>query len=107
MAVKVTIGRISDGTISKNTCIEEYHLCGKFHGFMKKCTIFWLCRYTTSATIMYDSAGPEQYYNNVAQFFQQVFSIPVPLKCAVKNGQKHIIFEKPLAHNCGFCVLTC
>ena len=39
MAVKVTKGQISHGTISKNTCIEEYYLCGKFHGFMKKCTI--------------------------------------------------------------------
>ena len=39
MAVKVTKGQISDGTISKNTCIEEYYLCGKFHGFMKKYTI--------------------------------------------------------------------
>ena len=45
MATKVTKGQISDGTISKNTCFEEYYLCGKFHGFMKKCTIFWLCRY--------------------------------------------------------------
>ena len=35
MAVKVTIGQISDGPISKNTCIEEYYLCEKFHGFMK------------------------------------------------------------------------
>ena len=51
MAVKVTKGQISDGTISKNTCIEEYYLCGKFHGFMKKCTIFWLCRYTTTRVI--------------------------------------------------------
>ena len=53
MAVKVTKGQISDGTISKITCIEDYYLCGKFHGFMKKCTIFWLCRYTKSATINY------------------------------------------------------
>ena len=48
MAVKVTKGQISDGTISENTCIEDYYLCGKFHGFMKKCTIFWLCRYTNT-----------------------------------------------------------
>ena len=47
MAVKVTKGQISDGTISENTCIEDYYLCGKFHGFMKKCTIFWLCRLYT------------------------------------------------------------
>ena len=39
MAVKVTKGQLSDGTISKNACIEEYYLCGKFHGFMRKCTI--------------------------------------------------------------------
>ena len=41
MAVKVTKGQLSNGTISKITCIEKYHLCGKFHGFMKKCTILW------------------------------------------------------------------
>ena len=46
MAVNVIKGQISNGTISENTCIEDYYLCGKFHGFMKKCTIFWLCRYT-------------------------------------------------------------
>ena len=40
MAIKVTKGQISNGTTSKNTCIEEYYLCGKFHGFMKNCTIF-------------------------------------------------------------------
>ena len=52
MAAKVNKGQISDGTISKNTCIEDYHLCGKFHGFMKKCTIFGLCRYTTTIIII-------------------------------------------------------
>ena len=41
MAVKVTKGQISDGTISKNTCIEEYYLCGKFSGFMKSAQ-FWV-----------------------------------------------------------------
>jgi len=46
MAVKVTKGQICDGTISKNTCYQEYYLCGKFHDFMKKCTIFEFCRYT-------------------------------------------------------------
>ena len=39
MAVKVTKGQLSNGTISKITCHEEYYLCGKFHSFMKKCTI--------------------------------------------------------------------
>ena len=39
MAVKATKGQLSDGTISKITCHEEYYLCGKFRGFMKKCTI--------------------------------------------------------------------
>ena len=36
MAIKVTIGQVCDGTISKNTCHEEYYLCGKFHAFMIK-----------------------------------------------------------------------
>ena len=36
---KVIKGQHSDGTISKITCYEEYYLCGKFHGFTKKCTI--------------------------------------------------------------------
>jgi len=39
MAVKVTKGKIYDGTISKNKCHEEYYLGGNFHAFMKKCTI--------------------------------------------------------------------
>ena len=39
IAVKVTKGQLSNGTISKNSCHEEYYLCGKFHGFMKRCTI--------------------------------------------------------------------
>ena len=39
MAVKVTNSQTRDGTISKITCHEEYYLCGKFHGFMKKYTI--------------------------------------------------------------------
>ena len=39
MAVKVTKGQLSNGTISKITYHGEYYLCGKFHGFMKKCTI--------------------------------------------------------------------
>ena len=51
MAVKVTKGQISDGTISENTYIEDYYLCGKFHGFMKKYTIFWLCRYTNTVHV--------------------------------------------------------
>ena len=38
MAVKVTKSQLSDGTIPKNECHEEYYLCGKFHVFMKKCT---------------------------------------------------------------------
>jgi len=36
MAIKVTKGQISDGTISKNTFHMEYYLCGKFQSFMKK-----------------------------------------------------------------------
>ena len=40
MAIKVTKGQIYDGTISKFLCREMYYLCGKFHAFMKKCTIF-------------------------------------------------------------------
>jgi len=39
MAIKVTKGQISDGTISKNTCHVEYYLFEKFHSFMKKCTM--------------------------------------------------------------------
>ena len=42
----VTKGQISDGTISKNKCHQEYYLCKKFHAFMKKCTIFGFCHYT-------------------------------------------------------------
>jgi len=40
MAIKVTTGQISDGTVSQKTCLQKYYLCGKFGGFMKKCTIF-------------------------------------------------------------------
>ena len=40
MAVKVTKSQISDGTKSKNTRIEEYYLCGMFHGFMKSAQFF-------------------------------------------------------------------
>ena len=39
-------GQICDGAISKNTCHEEYYLCGKFHAFMKKCMI-WLILWAT------------------------------------------------------------
>ena len=42
-------GQPSDGTISKNACHEEYYLCGKFHGFMKKCTILPIL----GATLLY------------------------------------------------------
>ena len=41
MAIKIIKGQICDGTISKNTCHEEYYLCGKFPAFMKKYTV-WL-----------------------------------------------------------------
>ena len=57
MAVKVTKGQLSDGTISKNACHEEYYLCGQFHGFMKKCTILpilGLRRYTISISVGID-----------------------------------------------------
>ena len=30
MAVKVTKGQLSDGTISKNTCIEDYYYVESF-----------------------------------------------------------------------------
>ena len=40
MAVKVTTGQVSNGTISQNACIEEYYLYGKFHGFMKSAQSF-------------------------------------------------------------------
>ena len=35
MAIKVNKGKICNGTISKNTCHQEYYFCGKFHGFTK------------------------------------------------------------------------
>ena len=43
MAIQVTKGQLSDDTISKNACHEEYYLCGKFHGFMKSAQLcqFW------------------------------------------------------------------
>ena len=50
MAIKVTKGQISDGTMLQNTCHEEYYLYGKFHSCMKKCTILSIlvviCCYT-------------------------------------------------------------
>ena len=49
MAIKVTKGQISNGTISQNTCLEKYYLCEKFDRFMKKYTIFWLCHNTNMA----------------------------------------------------------
>ena len=39
-------GQIYVALLSKNTYHEEYNLCGKFHGFIKMCTIFALCHYT-------------------------------------------------------------
>ena len=50
MAIKVTKGQISDGTVSKNTCHKEYYLCGKFlHSFMKKYTMLSIL----GATLLY------------------------------------------------------
>jgi len=40
MAIKVTKGQISNGTISQKTYFEKYYLRGKFDRFMKKRTIF-------------------------------------------------------------------
>jgi len=45
VAVNVTKGQISDGTMLKNICCKKHYLCGKFQ-FYEKCTIFWLCNYT-------------------------------------------------------------
>ena len=50
MTIKVTKGQICADSISKKLCREEYYLCGKFHTFMKKCTIFVLCCYTIVST---------------------------------------------------------
>ena len=44
-------GEICNGTISKNCVMRSTYLYGKFHAFMKKCTIFALCCYTKSADI--------------------------------------------------------
>ena len=60
MAVKVTKGQLSDGTISKNACHEEYYLCGKFRGFTKKCTILPILgatRYTMNPYIKVKKLG--------------------------------------------------
>ena len=50
MAIKATKGQLSDGTISKNTCVKEYYLSGKFHGFMHNIANFW-----GYAAILYNS----------------------------------------------------
>ena len=71
MAVKVTKGQISDGTISENTCIEDYYLCGKFHGFMKKCTIFWLCHYTKAQTSL--QIDPRRFHQVVMEFLKYIY----------------------------------
>ena len=50
MAVKVTRGKICDGSILKNSYHKEYYLCGKFHNCITKCMkcpFFVLCRSTS------------------------------------------------------------
>ena len=57
MAIKFTKSQICDDTISKITCHVEYYLCGEFHGFMKRSTIFVLCQYYYYRIVNHSSLG--------------------------------------------------
>ena len=88
MAVKVTKSQISDGTISENTCIEECYLCGKFHGFMKKCTIFWLCRYTKYTPPGYETNKRHLSHPSFAPLGKMAADVQVPVTTAQETNEK-------------------